>query len=85
MVIKESEVGEILVKINKAVINPVTMHPFDEERVAHLFNNLFKQNVKYEISDIQVIVNRLDSEYPEYTKKRIFQIAESKLRKASKK
>ena len=60
------------------------MHPFDEERVAHLCN-LFKQNVKYEISDIQVIVNRLDSEYPEYTKKRIFQIAESKLRKASKK
>jgi hypothetical protein len=41
MVLNESHVKEIVKKIDGAVINPTTMHPFDEERLAHLFNNLF--------------------------------------------
>lgn len=81
MVLTESQVKEILNKIDHAVINPTTIHPLDEERVESLFKNMLKHDVKYEVSDIQTIVDHLDPKYREYSRERIFHIAEVHLRK----
>ncbi len=80
MALSESQVNDILNKINVAVINPITIHPFDEERVRNLFKNVLKNKVIYDISDIQTIVGHLNPEYHEYTKKTISHIAEVQLR-----
>jgi hypothetical protein len=56
VVIKESEVGEILVKINKAVINPVTMHPLDEEKIVRVFMNALEHDLGCDMGDIQTKV-----------------------------
>jgi pyruvate/2-oxoacid:ferredoxin oxidoreductase alpha subunit len=81
MILSESQVDEILNKINLAVINPTTIHPFDEDRVRALFKNVLKNKVIYDISDLQTVVGGLNSEYSEYSKKTIFHIGEVLLRR----
>ena len=81
MVLSGSQVKEILNKINKAVTNPTTIHPLDEEKVRNLFKNMLKQDVRYEISDIKTIVGHLNPKYREYSRERIFHIAEVQLRR----
>ena len=81
MVLSGSQVKEILNKINKAVTNPTTIHPLDEEKVRNLFKDILEQDVRYEIGDIETIVGHLNPEYREYSRKMIFHIAEIQLRR----
>ena len=79
MVLSGSQVKKILIKINDAVINPTTNHPLDEERVRNLFKDILEQGLKYEVSDIQTIVDHRDPKYREYSRERIFLISRSSI------
>jgi hypothetical protein len=66
---------EILNKIIKAVTNPTTLHTIDEQRIACLFYDLVKQNRQSDLDDIDPISESLPSDYPDYTRNRIREIA----------
>lgn len=78
MVYTQAMIEEIVDRIDKAVLNPTTIHVLDENRVEQIFYDLFRNN-RYNLGDITRIVSSLRKDYREYSRNRIFEIAESKL------
>jgi hypothetical protein len=66
--------NELLNKIKEVVRNPPTIHILDQRRVACIFYNLFKENGRIDLGDIDMIMSGLPYEYSEYTKETIHDI-----------
>jgi hypothetical protein len=79
MAYAESIIIEIIEKIERAVLNPTTIHPLDERRVEQLFHDTIIKYGLYDEDDIIDIVSRLGSKYRNYTRMRISSIAGSKI------
>lgn len=68
--------NHILQQIKKDVINPTTIHALDEKRVARTFYEELQSNGWYGVDEVQDVIDKLGSQFSEYTKERIFTIAE---------
>ena len=66
---------QLLSKIKVAVKNPTAIHILDERRVACILYNYFMNISGAAIDDIEILMIELPSEYSEFTKRRIHEIA----------
>jgi hypothetical protein len=65
----------LLNKIKDAVRNHEQIHVLDARRVVCIFYNSLQQNGRIDLDDIDKIINGLPSDYSEYTKETIHDIA----------
>ena len=72
--ISDLDTRRILEEVKKAIINPTTIHPLDEKRVARIFYNELQTNGWYGMDEVQEVVDSLN-DHSEFNKEQVLNIA----------
>jgi hypothetical protein len=75
MSITEDDYETILKNLDQAVRNKHMIHSQDEEKVEKIFCDLLAKNMEYTVNNVQQIIRRLNSEYSQFTRNMILEIA----------